>query len=786
MTDKKAGQRLPLDIEKELLDSVFGRESVLYIGMATFALAALVNYQVTADGTFGYFPAYFAAVLVYRLYIFRLYDRQKHLIRTYAQIDGWQSHFILGSVGATLGMGAMGGYSAFHYPNSIATTICLGIVLGGMLTVVGRSFGSMKNVRYMSIACCGPMMVGFVSCGVMSGEFYLFLTAVLLVSMYAISMSLATYLRSLLMRALMLGRKSEASSRRFNVAISSMPNGLVMVDGGRNVVVINAKASSALGLAAGYRGKLEDALSVVFDESDKNRVLHRLKISGDEALAGEGTEFQVKTRDGRWLQCEFNDLEGADGLIFDDDTKGVKDDGAAVLIIQDVTEKVRSRDELTTAACFDKLTGLANRTHWEAMVDDAVAGLPTDGLVAMCILDVDRFKLINDTLGHKVGDDVISGVAARLSSIGDSRLIAGRMGGDEFVVMAIGLARKSEAYELFDRVFGAISTTYVISGHNIDVRCSGGVIVRKQSEFDRQADMNRADMALYKVKRNPNQAWMLFDEQLEGEYISTSRIKNDLKSAISDGTLQVVYQPIFDASGRTMVSTEALCRWEHYEVGYISPVQFVAMAEEIGVIGKLTEYVLRSACRDCKAWGADVAVSVNLSALDLARNEIVTMIKSALDDFGLPPNRLCIEVTETVFVKDFAKTADTLRTLKAMGVKTSLDDFGTGYSSLSYLGQLPLNRVKIDRSFVVDVVSDPKAQRLFRGVVSLAKELEFEIIVEGVEGVEQLEYITSVEGVDMIQGYVFSKVVTAADMVAGRAARAGMEQATNSQRLRLV
>nr|WP_250807255.1 EAL domain-containing protein [Neorhizobium tomejilense] len=785
MTNRKPDQRLPFHIERELLDSVFGRESILHIGMATYTLAAFVNFQITKDWVFWIFPAFCALVLVYRLYIFRLYASQKHKIANHEDIEAWETHYIVGSGGATLGLGSMGGYSGFYYAHSLATTICLGVVLGTMLTVVGRNFGSIKNVRYMAIACCSPMMLGLVSRGILLREFYLFLTAALLVSVYATSMSLSKYLRSLLMRALLSARESDISSRRFNIALRSMPNGLVLIDGDGRVVVINAMAAEMLSISADYNGPIDGGLENVFEAPDVGRVMRELRLSSSERKRGHESQFQIETKSGRWIQCEFNALDSYDDVIIYEDVGG-RPDGAAVLIMQDVTEKVRSQDALTEAACFDKLTGLANRMHWEAMADAAVASLPPQGLVAMCILDVDRFKLINDTLGHRIGDEVIAGVAQRLTSVGDSRMIAGRMGGDEYVVMFRGLERRSEVYELFDAVFSAISTTYVISGHNIDVRCSGGVIVREKSEFNRQADMSRADMALYKVKRNPNQAWMLFDEELEGEYQSTSRIKHDLKDAISQGTLQVVYQPIFDVSGGTMVSTEALCRWEHYEVGYISPTQFIAMAEEIGVIGKLTEYVLRTACRDCKEWGADVAVSVNLSALDLARDEIVGMIRSALHDFDLPPSRLCIEVTETVFVKDFAKTAATLRTLKAMGVKTSLDDFGTGYSSLSYLSQLPLNRVKIDRAFVVDVVEDPKAQRLFRGVVSLAKELEFEIIVEGVEGEEQLDYIRNVPGVDMIQGYIFSRVVTVDEMKAGYAARSAKSRGPGSNVLKLV
>jgi predicted signal transduction protein with EAL and GGDEF domain len=269
--------------------------------------------------------------------------------------------------------------------------------------------------------------------------------------------------------------------------------------------------------------------------------------------------------------------------------------------------------------------------------------------------------------------------------------------------------------------------------------------------------MSRADMALYKVKRNPNQAWILFDDNLEEEYQTTQRIKNDLRTAIDQCSLEVVYQPIYDAKGERIVSAEALCRWEHYDAGYIPPARFIALAEEIGVIGKLTEYVLRTACRDCMSWDSDVGVAVNLSALDLARDGIVEMISTALAAHSMPASRLCIEVTETVFVKDFEKTAATLMTLRNMGVKTSLDDFGTGYSSLSYLNRLPLNRVKIDRSFVVPIVEDKKAQQLFSAVVGLAKGLGYEVVVEGVEDRDQLEKVVSVPGVDMIQGYIFSR-----------------------------
>lgn len=757
---------IALYIQKELMDSVLGKGTVVHISMAMFLVAAGIGYMDTDDVAFLCFPVLAVAPFLYWLRTFSQYSAHKNKVSTQSDVRHWERRYIAGAAAPMLGLGCMGGYGAFFYPSSISTTASLLLIVSTILAVVGRSFGSARSVVCTTLACGVPTVIGYVAASVVDGQFYLFLTALLVVAVYATSMQVMGYFRSLLIRALAAARYTGITSRRFNVAISSMPNGLVMIDGEGKVAVINAKAAEALRLPVSYKGMLDEALRTVFDDGDVARISLEMAISVFDKNNPGIREFEAETIDKRWLQLEFRKLDRPDDVIFDGDT-GDDKDSSAVLIIQDITDKVKSKSDLQRAARFDKLTGIANRSWWESVSHERVDALPPKGIVALCILDVDRFKLINDTLGHQVGDEVIAGVASRLGTTPDSRIVIGRLGGDEFVVLFAGAATETEVHELFDRVFSLISSTYVIEGHNIDVRCSGGVIIRMKRDFNLHEDMSRADMALYKVKRNPNQSWMMFDAAMEQEYVAASRIKHDLKGAISEGELQVVYQPIFDVSGRKMISTEALCRWEHHEAGYIAPSQFIAMAEEIGVIGKLTEYVLRTACRDCKAWGADIGVSVNLSVLDLAREDIVGMIRSALDDFDLPASRLCIEVTETVFVKDFARTASTLAVLKSMGVKTSLDDFGTGYSSLSYLNRLPLNRVKIDRSFILDIVDDPKAQRLFKGVVSLAKELEFEIVVEGVEGAEQLAYIRDVDGVDMIQGYVFSKLLTATDMIAG-------------------
>lgn len=689
-----------------------------------------------------------------------------------ADIDMWERRYRVGAIFTLGGFGILAGLCAMFYPDSTLSFATFATALGACLSVGTRNNASAKVVRSAVAACCIPAVVAYFVSGYVHGSHRSYVLGVLMIFVFAMSIYLGDYIRRQLIEALLKGRLNEMSSRRFDAAISSMPNGLMMVGSDGNILVVNATAERMLGADRAVSSGLDAHLARVFSPENVLEISKGLRQAMERKVGSHCISTQLATKDGRWMQLEFSPL--ADHPASETDDHEAVGDGAVVMILQDVTERVAGLAALRQAASYDKLSGLANRTHWEALVDRAVDDVASDGYVALCILDVDRFKLINDTLGHKVGDEVISGVGSRLRSIEDSRIIAGRLGGDEFVVVFTDIDGQREAVSLFDMVMARISGMYAVSGHNIDVRCSGGVIVRRQAEFDRQSDMNRADMALYKVKKGRLKAWMLFDGTLENEYLATSKIKNDLKKAIEDGDLQVVYQPIFDVDGKYMVSTEALCRWIHPEIGRISPAVFVGMAEEIGVIGKLTEYVLRTACRDCAAWGADVPVSVNLSALDLARDDILGMIRTALQDFGLSATRLCIEVTETVFVKDFSKTAATLRTLNDMGVKTSLDDFGTGYSSLSYLSSLPLNRVKIDQSFIADIDSDSKARRLFRGVVSLANELEFEVIVEGVERADQLSFVRNVPGIDMIQGHIFSQPYTAADMAEGHAVRLAM------------
>jgi diguanylate cyclase (GGDEF)-like protein len=760
---------MPFEVRKEMIKTLFGRRDVLMLGCVAHVACVFVAWGATGDTTYLAWAPLFIIVTVARLAFTARFDAKLPDIQSMRDLDRWEWGYLVIGSGTAILVGTVAAYSGLADPYSIAPAVGQGLVGGTMITIVGRNFGSLKHVITMILMCCGPMALSFVFSGWAQADFFISITGLPVFIMIAVAIGTSTYLYGLMLDALRSKRQAEIASQKFEAAIGSMPNGLIVVDGNQRMIVINKQAQEAL---AGDSREGGDLFEAIRDAIENPEVLTVTLTRGLEDGCLEDADFE--TRDGRWLRFGVRRLDSSAAKYLDDEWGG-KQEGAYILTILDVTKKVEDDRKLEHLARYDGLTGLANRRWWEDNGQASVKALPVDSLVALAVMDIDRFKLINDTLGHHTGDKVIQGVADRISAMGEPRAFAGRLGGDEFVVLLLAPRDIEEARAFYDRLFAAICTTYPIEGHNIEVRCSGGVIVRRQDEFNILTDMSRADLALYKVKRT-SQPWMLFDDSHEDEYQSSVRIKHDLKDAIENGALELVYQPIYDARGERIVSAEALCRWDHYEAGAIPPSEFIAMAEEIGVIGQLTEYVLRRACRECMTWNADVSVAVNLSALDLARDGIVEMIVSALADAGMPPERLCVEVTETVFVKDFEKTAATLLKLRDMGVKTSLDDFGTGYSSLSYMHRLPLNRVKIDQSFVATIVSDTKTQQLFSAVVGLAKGLGFEVVVEGVEDRGQLERVVAVPGVDMIQGHIFSRGLSNADMaVLGSVRRPSIE-----------
>jgi diguanylate cyclase (GGDEF)-like protein len=752
---------VPFVIRRDMIRSLYSHPSSMVAGFIGHLLGAAVCWGMTGDPIFLKFCMVLSVVFVFRIFDFSALQRSKETLANEGDVQRLETRYIIGAIGTSSAIGLMGGYSVVLYPNFAVAGVCIGLTCGTMVSVVGRNFGSVKNIDAIVFTCCGPTCFGLLYSSIVTGNFWFAVTACLLLPLLFQTRKMARNVHEVLLAALIDGRRFLVTSNMLELAVTNMPNGLLLVGEDNRVIASNERTKKLKDYSYYVEVEGKDLSSIIWKDVALDNT-GKLSHTIEAFIEGRVSHIEVLSKDGRWLEYQSKSLET--GHEFSFDNKNARD-AKSVVIIEDVTQRISDRSDMEFLAHHDSLTKLPNRARMETLVENALAVMPDDGIIGIAVFDVDKFKMINDTLGHYVGDLVIQGVADKLRETGYPRVCAARWGGDEFVVCFYGLKSVVEGEGLFEELFDNLCSSFPIQGQPVDVRCSGGVVIRRKRDFDLHTDINKADMALYKVKADPQKAWMKFTAEMESEYAKSLKIKQDLRDAIRNQMLDVVYQPIYSADGQRIMSAEALCRWNHPELGQVPPLEFIGMAEEIGVIGQLTEYVLRSACRDCVTWDDGIGVSVNLSTLDLCRDDIVPLIQRALADFGLPANRLCVEVTETVFVRDYRKTAETLEAMRALGVKTSIDDFGTGYSSLSYLQHLPLNRVKIDRSFVTTVDSDEKSQKMFKGVVSLSKALGFEIVVEGVETIEQYEYILGVPGVDLIQGFIFSKVVTSDHMI---------------------
>jgi diguanylate cyclase (GGDEF)-like protein len=455
-----------------------------------------------------------------------------------------------------------------------------------------------------------------------------------------------------------------------------------------------------------------------------------------------------------------------------------------VLLFEDITERVKAEERISFMAHYDALTGLPNRAHFTQQVEQSLKnrsrGKVRDTEMLM-IIDIDDFKHVNDTMGHQIGDRLLIETAQRLRKALNSNAVIARLGGDEFVVYRSGISSDQEAMADAEAVLSAFKAPMNLLGHDVSPTVSIGLVAARNSDEQLDSLMTKADLALYKCKANGKAQSQIFHEEMDFAYRYRQRLKAELQACVAAGGLTLAYQPIIDLKSRRVVGCEALARWHHPELGTIPPSVFVPIAEEIGLISDITRFVLNAATIECRNWPSDVRVAVNVSARDFRAGDITVMIDDALANSGLAAHRLEVEVTETAVIEEREAATNILSMLAARGIGIALDDFGTGYSSLSYLQSLPLTKLKIDRSFVVDIVTNPRSMKLLCNVAQLGKDIDLTVTVEGVETEEQLALIAEKTKVDQIQGYLFGVPLSRRDvgeLIARLAAGARFEAET--------
>ncbi len=466
------------------------------------------------------------------------------------------------------------------------------------------------------------------------------------------------------------------------------------------------------------------------------------------AIKGEkndwSDEYRLGRRDGSYAQVEDRGF-----IVRDGQGRALRMVGATL----DITERKGS----------DPLTGLPNRALLLDRLTQTLALAEREqGPSAVLFLDLDRFKAINDSLGHAVGDELLRQAAERLRTAIRKEDTVARIGGDEFVILMAEIGDAENAAGIASKVLAALRVPFVIDEHELSVSASCGIAISPADGAEASVLLQRADTALYQCKADGGGGYRLFDREIDRRAHARLQLEQGLRRAIERGEFLLHYQAQIDLASGTLTGAEALVRWQHPEGRLVSPGEFIPLAEDTGYIGAIGEWVLREACTEALRWPRALRVSVNVSARQLTQLDFTATVREILDETGLPPGRLEIEITESAFMSDPARAIATLEELQELGIQIAIDDFGTGYSSLGQLKRLPLQRLKIDKTFVQDVPEDPNEVVIVEAILGLARQLDRIVVAEGVETEGQLAFLRE-RGCDEAQGYLIAKPVPAAE-----------------------
>ena len=532
--------------------------------------------------------------------------------------------------------------------------------------------------------------------------------------------------------------------RKFRTLLESSPDGLVIVDADGLIALVNRNTEWMFGYTPG---------ELVGQPARLLLAAHGADFPKPTAPTEPGDAPPAAQRD-LWAVTKHG-LEFPVGISvspIDSDLGGLM-----AAAIRDMTEHHASARHIEFLAHHDALTGLANRAVMESRFEQAVADAARAGTqVALMFLDLDSFKTINDSLGHPVGDALLKEVALRLDRFARASDIVSRQGGDEFLVVFTGLADGADVTLAADRLVQDFKAPFEVDGHEISTSFSIGVAVYPQDGADFATLLKKADIAMYQAKAAGRDTYRLFGDHMDVEALSKHRIRNALPQAIERSEFALHFQPQIDLASGRVIGAEALLRWVHPELGFVPPIEFIPVAEESGLIVPIGEWVLDEACRQAVAWQvpgrAPLSVAVNISAVQFARGDLEDTVRRALAASGLAPQLLELELTESILIRNVDSVLATVTRLKRLGVTLSIDDFGTGYSSLTYLKRFAVDKLKIDQSFIRDLVSDPDSAAIVRAIVQMAQSLNLKTVAEGIEDEHVMAHLRAI-ACDQGQGY---------------------------------
>jgi diguanylate cyclase (GGDEF)-like protein/PAS domain S-box-containing protein len=555
-----------------------------------------------------------------------------------------------------------------------------------------------------------------------------------------------------------LGRAADLGRLRLQgVALASAGNAIIIADRGGRIEWANSSYCHLSGFTLDAMiGRMAPFLS----DGEPGAWIRAALQAPDSAGESWRGETVQRHADGRLYLVEqiITPLRGAGGAITH-----------FVTIQEDITARRETERQIEYLAHHDALTGLANRVVFaESLARAAGHARREQRMLALLLLDLDRFKVINDSLGHDAGDLLLRAVADRLrSSVRVCDLVA-RLGGDEFAVVQTELDGADDAAALARRILAELSRPIPVGGREIHTTASIGITLFPSDESSCDKLVKNADLAMYRAKAEGRNTFQFFTERMNAEIQGRLALENALRAGLARDEFVLYYQPLADLrDGGRIVGVEALLRWQHPELGLVLPGEFIPVAEESGLIVDLGRWALRQACAQCRAWRdaelPPVRVEVNVSAVQLTRDDLAATVAGILAQTGLTPAALGLEVTETLLAPDIQASATVLHSLRRLGIRLSIDDFGTGYSSLSYLGHFPFDRLKIDKAFVRSLCADTNDMAIIRAIIGMGQALGMRVLAEGVETTDQRRSLAEA-GCDEIQGYLISKPLPAEEM----------------------
>lgn len=736
-----------IEVYSSIVQSLYAEQLTLVVGTISTLLVAVLLYVRSSDVLHLFFALSFSLMGYQRIRDGNKFRARIHKIsNSRIRLQFWESQYRIWSSAYVATMGLWFFASMARSSDDLIHLFILSTILAYMVGIPGRNFGSDSVVTHQVLWSGIPIITGLVLFGT---EFHMALASFLFPFLIGLRM-IAARLKAMLLDAVKNANGYKMIADRFDAALNNILLGIAIIDHEKKFVVVNDRFSKLLGFKSDdlIHAQIDIIGGIQVRQSTGNKVSDLAAKIVSCLETGLEQQFLFNNHDGKTIEVKYHPMR-----------KG------GVIVAEDITNRIASENEIRNLASYDPLTHLANRRFF---MEEIQRIMLKDGQLIPCSLyfvDLDKFKEINDSLGHPTGDKLLKTIAVRLKSMLDNQSLVCRFGGDEFVILVPELTQHEECSKFAEQIIDQISAPLLLDGHQIEVKGTVGISICPENSSEPDQLLKYADSALYQGKGSGRGMHIFYTDELGQHICDRRQMELDIRKAISKGQFELHYQPLVDIKTNRIVTCEALIRWNHPQQGRISPMQFIPVAEEIGYISTIGEWVLHEACKQCATWPKTTRVAVNISSVQFRQSDIRKVVENALLESGLSAQRLEIEVTESKILDDIENSQEVLKAISDMGVRVVLDDFGTGFSSLSYLQSLPLDKIKIDRSFVANLVNDEKSVLLLEGMTTLSHKLDLEVVIEGIETVEQLDLLVSRIKFDQVQGYLFGRPVPNKDIV---------------------